>query len=117
MASTPQHVIVADVLIINIEGCGKDVYYDMYNIRLKPDGKWWMESSSGKYSGKYVVVIPDEKLSLSLSKISESRLYENIGQAGKSLCDVKKKVLSPKIKKFIVKFDVENDTFKVVLKV
>ena len=103
--------------ILNIEGCGKDVYYDMYNIRLKPDGKWWMESSSGKYSGKYVVVIPDEKLSLSLSKDSESRLYENIGQAGKSLCDVTKKVLSPKIKKFIVKFDVENDTIKVVLNV
>ena len=103
--------------VLNIEDCGKDINYDSYSIRLKPNGKWQMESPSGSYSGKYEVVIPNEKLSLSLSNNSESRLYENIGQAGKSLCDVKKKVLSPKIKKFIVKFDVENDTFKVVLKV
>lgn len=60
------------------------------------------------------MIIPDEKLSLSLSKNSKSRLYEHIGKAGKSLCGVKKKVLSPKIKKFIVKLDTENDTLKVV---
>ena len=101
--------------VLNIEECGKDINYTIYGIQLKPNGKWRMESSSGNYTGKYEVVIPDEKLSLSLSKNSKSRLYEYIGQAGKSLCGVKKKVLSRKIKKFIVKLDGENDILKVVL--
>ena len=101
--------------VLKIEECGKDINYTIYDIQLKPDEKWRMESPSGSYSGKYEVVIPGEKLSLSLSKNSKSRLYEYIGQAGKSLCDVKKKVLSRKIKKFIVKLDNENDALKTVL--
>ena len=74
-----------------------------------------MESPSGNYSGKYEVVIPGEKLSLSLFKKSKARLYDYIGQAGKSLCKVKGKILSPKIKKFIARLDDESNTLKVVL--
>jgi hypothetical protein len=48
-----------------------------------------------------------------LSKKSKSRLYEYIAQASKSLCKVKGKILSPKIKKFIVKLD--GNELKVVL--
>jgi len=103
--------------ILKIEECGKDINYAMYDIQLEPDGKWQMESPSGSYSGKYEVAIPDEKLSLSLSNKSKSRLYEYIGQAGKSLCKVKGKILSPKVTKFIVKLDDESDVLKVVLKV
>ena len=103
--------------VLNLEECSKGINYDLHSIQLKTDGKWRMESPSGNYSGKYEVVKPGEKLSLLLSKNSKSRLYEYIGQAGKSLCNVKKKVLSPKIDKFIIKLDDENETLKVVLKV
>ena len=101
--------------VLNIEDCGKDVDYEMYNIQLKPDGKWQMESPSGSYSGKYEVVIPGESLSLSFNKNSKSRFYGYIGQAGKSLCGVKRKLLSTKVKKFIVKLDGENNAWKLVL--
>jgi len=101
--------------VLNIEGCGKDINFAMFGIQLKPNGKWQMELPSGNYSGKYEMVVPDEKLILSLSKKSKSRLYEYIGRAGKSLCSVKKIVLSPKVKKFIVKLDDENDALKMVL--
>ena len=104
--------------ILNIEDCGKDFTYDMYNILLEPDvNKWRMEAPFGYFSGKYEVVIPDEKLSLSLTKKSKSRLYEYIGKTGKSLCDVKGKILSPKINKFIIKIDGENGAWKMALKV
>ena len=103
--------------VLNIEECGKDINYDLHGIQLKTDGKWKMESPSGNYSGKYEVVIPGEKLSLSLSKNSKSRLYEYIGQTGKSICKVKGKILSPKVTKFIVKLDDENDALKIVLRV
>ena len=99
--------------VIKIEDCGSDKNYAIYDFQLKPDGKWKIESPSGSYSGKYEVAIPGEKLSLSLSKKSKSRLYEYIGQASKSLCKVKGKILSPKIKKFIVKLD--GNELKVVL--
>ena len=101
--------------VLNIEECGKDINYAMYNFQLKPDGKWRMESPSGSYSGKYEIVIPGEKLSLSLSKKSKSRLYEHIGQSSKSLCKVRGKILSPRVKRFIVKLDDENDALKAVL--
>ena len=99
--------------VIKIEDCGSDKNYAIYDFQLKPDGKWKIKSPSGSYSGKYEVAIPGEKLSLSLSKKSKSRLYEYIGQASKSLCKVKEKILSPKIKKFIVKLD--GNELKVVL--
>jgi uncharacterized protein (TIGR02145 family) len=101
--------------IITIEDCGKTVDFGLHSIQLTSDNKFRLSSPSGNYSGKYKVVIPDEKLSLSLSKNSKTKLYEHIGQLGKSVCKVKGKVLSPKIKKFIVKIDAEADTLKVVL--
>ena len=101
--------------VLKIDGCGKEITDLIHNIRFKPDGKWRMESSSGSYKGKYEVAIPGEKYLLSLNKTSKSRLYEYIGKAGKSLCNVKKKLLSPKIKKFTVKLDDVSDTLNVVL--
>ena len=101
--------------VLKIDGCGKEITDLIHNIRFKPDGKWRMESSSGSYKGKYKVAIPGEKYFLSLNKTSKSRLYEYIGKAGKSLCNVKKKLLSPKIKKFTVKLDDVGDTLKAVL--
>jgi len=101
--------------VLKIEDCGKDINYALQSIQFKTDGKWRMESPSGSYSGKYEVVTPGEKLSLSPGKNSKSRLYEYIGQTGKVLCNIKKKVLSPRIKKFIAKFDNENGGLKVVL--
>jgi hypothetical protein len=101
--------------VLKIDGCGKEINNSIHNIRLKPDGKWRMESSSGSYKGKYAVAIPGEKYLLTLNKSSKSRLYEYIGKAGKSLCNVKKKMLSPRIKKFTVKRDDVNNTLKAVL--
>jgi len=117
IATVPTSIIVSGEgkEVIAIEECGKDINYAMYDIKLKPDGKWRIESPSGSYSGKYEVVIPGEKLSLSLGNISRTRLYETIGQAGKSLCKVKGKVLSPRVKKFIVKFNDDYDALKMTL--
>ena len=101
--------------VLNIEGCGKDINYAMYGFRLKTDTQWKMETPSEKYSGKYEEVIPGEKLSLSLGENSKSRLYEYIGKTGKLLCGVKKKVISPRIKRYIVKLTDGGDILKVVL--
>ena len=101
--------------VIRIKDCGKTVEFGSHSIRLTPDHKFILSSPSGDYSGKYEVAIPGEKLSLSLNKKSKTKLYEYIGQFGKSVCKVKGKMLSPKVKKFIVKIDREAGTLKVVL--
>lgn len=101
---------------LKIEECGQDVNYAMHDIQFTPDGKWSADAFSGTYSGRYEVVIPGEILSLSLNKRSKSKLYEYIGQTGKSLCGVKGKILSPKVAKFIANFNDDN-ALKVVLRV
>ncbi len=101
--------------VIKIDECGKEINYGMHSIQFKPDGKWRMNSPSGNYSGKYEVVIPDEKLSLTLTKKSKSRLYQYIRQTAESMCGVNKKVFSRKIKRFIVTLDDVNGVMKVVL--
>jgi hypothetical protein len=103
--------------VVKIEDCGKEIQYAMHSIQLTPNGKWWIESLSGSYSGKYEIVVPDEKLALSLHKKSKSRLYDYIGKAGKSLCKIRGKVMSLRIARFIVKLDDNSDALKAILKI
>jgi len=89
--------------VTKIEGCGKDKNYAMiYGTQFTSDGKWIMDVPAGRCSGKYEVVILDEKISLSLSDRSSSKLYDYIEGTASSLCRVNVKVKSPKVKKFIV---------------
>lgn len=100
--------------VLKIEGCGKDNNYAMmYGIKFKPDDKWVLDILAGRYSGKYEVVIPDEKISLSLNERSGSKLYDYIQGAASSLCRANVKIRSPKVKKFIIKFN--DDLAEVVL--
>ena len=92
--------------VLKIEACGKDNNYAiMYGIQFTLEGKWTLDLPDGRYSGKYEMVIPDEKISLSLNERSGSKLYDYIQGAASSLCRANVKIRSPKVKKFIIKFN------------